>query len=84
MHLYKEISLSKFIESENPLLVFAQYNKITTTKEERDKFYPLVKKKPADLDELFDDLRVLGKKDISAILKWRGRIHHFYNLLKVK
>ena len=35
MHLYKEASLTKLINSENPLLIFAEFNKITTTKEEK-------------------------------------------------
>ena len=42
MHLYKEASLTKLINSENPLLIFAEFNKITTTKEERDKYYNLI------------------------------------------
>lgn len=84
MHLYKELALTDFIESENPLLLFAQYNKITTTQEERDKYYPLAKKRPLDLDELFDDLRVIGKREISSILRWRGKIHHHFNNLQAK
>lgn len=50
------------IQSENPLLIFAQYNKITTTLEERQKYYEIVKKRPKDLEEMFDDLKVLGKR----------------------
>jgi hypothetical protein len=50
MHLYKEIPLTQFIESDTPLLIFASYNKITTTQEERDKYYGLVKSRPRDLD----------------------------------
>lgn len=33
MHLYKEIALTEFINAVNPLLIFAQYNRITVTKE---------------------------------------------------
>lgn len=62
MHLYKEVHLSKLIEAENPLLVFAEFNKIIVSPEERAKYYDLVKNKPADLDELFEDLKLLGKR----------------------
>ena len=62
MHLYKEASLTKLINSENPLLIFAEFNKITTTKEERDKYYNLIKTQPKDLDLLFDDIKVLGRR----------------------
>ena len=62
MHLYKETSLTKLIESQNPLLIFAEFNKITTTKQERDQYYGLIKNQPSDLDEMFDDLKVLGKR----------------------
>lgn len=34
MHLYKETSLTNFIKSKNPLLIFAEFNKITVSKEE--------------------------------------------------
>lgn len=53
MHLYKEVPLTKLIEAENALLIFAEYNKITVSQEEREKYYPLVKNRPVDLDELF-------------------------------
>lgn len=50
MHLYKEVPLTKLIEADNPLLIFAEYNKITVTPEERAKYYGLVKNRPNDLD----------------------------------
>ena len=84
MHLYKEVSLSKLMEADNPLLIFAEYNKITTTREERDKYYGIAKNQPSDLDEMFDDLKVLGKREISSILKWRGKIHHHFHILATK
>ena len=84
MHFTKEISLTELIESQNPLLIFAEYNKITTTKEERDKFYNLIKTQPKDLDEMFDDLKVLGKRELKSIFKWVGKLHHHFNIAKVK
>ena len=29
---------------------------------------------PEDIDELFNDLQVLGKRDLQALIKWRGKI----------
>lgn len=29
---------------------------------------------PSDMDEMFEDLKVLGKREISSILKWRSKI----------
>jgi hypothetical protein len=80
MHLYKEVPLTKLIEAENPLLIFAEYNRIIVSPEERAKYYPLVKNKPSDLDELFEDLKLLGKREIGGILKWRGKINHHFHL----
>jgi len=42
--------LTKLVEAENPLLIFAEFNKITTTKEERKKYYGIIKNQPSDLD----------------------------------
>jgi len=33
MHLYKEVPLTTLIESETPILLFAQYNKMTVSNE---------------------------------------------------
>ena len=84
MHLYKEVSLTKLMEAENPLLVFAEFNKITTTAQERAKYYETVKRRPKDLDEMFDDIKVLGKREIGNILKWRGKVIHHFNQIKAK
>jgi|JI6StandDraft_1071083.scaffolds.fasta_scaffold811834_1 hypothetical protein len=29
---------------------------------------------PADIDEILADLKVLGKREISQVMKWRGKI----------
>ncbi len=31
---------------------------------------------PIDMDEMLSDLKVLGKREISQIMKWRGKILH--------
>lgn len=46
MHLYKETSLTHFINSKSPLLIFAEFNKITVSEEEKLKYFEVVKKLP--------------------------------------
>ena len=84
MHLYKETTLTKFIESEQPLLVFAEFNRILVSPQEKAKYFGLVKNMPADIEELLKDLRVLGKREVGNILRWRGKIIHHFNQLKDK
>ena len=52
--------------------------------QEREKYYHLVKNRPQDLDDLFDDLKVLGKREIGSILKWRGKVLHQLHLAAQK
>jgi AdoMet-dependent rRNA methyltransferase SPB1 len=73
MHLYKEINLTNFIDADNPFPVFMDYNKMIVSQEEKDKYFGLAKL-PEDFNHLVDDLKVLGKRDVSILLKWRGKI----------
>ena len=29
---------------------------------------------PQDIDDLFNDLHVLGKRDLQLLIKWRGKV----------
>jgi hypothetical protein len=31
---------------------------------------------PEDMDEILNDLKVLGKREISSVMKWRSKILH--------
>ncbi len=31
---------------------------------------------PVDMDEMLNDLKVLGKREISSVMKWRSKILH--------
>lgn len=72
-HLYREITLEPFILADNPFPIFKEYNKMTITEEEREKYVSLVKTPPF-CEELMSDLKVLGKGDVSVLLKWRAKI----------
>ena len=83
MHLYKETTLSNLIDTDQPLLVFAEYNCIKITPEEKKKFMG-IGKPPLDLEELLADVKCLGKREIAGIMKWRGKVRHRFNIEKSK
>lgn len=68
--LYKETLLSEFMDSDDPLRLLAKTNKIIVDREELlDN--PLT---PKFLRSSFEDIQVLGKPDIRAILNWRRKV----------
>ncbi|VDO04471.1 unnamed protein product, partial [Rodentolepis nana] len=68
--LYKETLLSEFLDSDDPLRLLAKTNKIIVDREELlDN--PLT---PKFLRSSFEDIQVLGKPDIRAILNWRRKV----------
>ena len=52
-----------------------EFSKITVSKEEQELYYKQAKL-PDDIQNYFDDLQVLGRQEITAILKWRSRVKH--------
>lgn len=73
-HMYTETSLTDFITSRTPLLIFHKFNRITVSPEEKEQYYGLSKKIPQDIDDLFNDLQLLGKRDLQSLIKWRGKV----------
>ncbi|KAM3182051.1 hypothetical protein ACTXT7_013175 [Hymenolepis weldensis] len=68
--LYTETLLSDFMDSDDPLRLLAKTNKIIVDREELlDN--PLT---PKFLRGSFEDIQVLGKPDIRAILNWRRKV----------
>nr|CDS28374.2 rrna methyltransferase 3 [Hymenolepis microstoma] len=68
--LYKETLLSEFLNSDDPLRLLAKTNKIIVDREELlDN--PLT---PKFLRNSFEDIQVLGKPDIRAMLNWRRKV----------
>lgn len=55
LSVYKGISLTDFLNKENPYPVFMEYNKITISEEEKEKYFELTKV-PSDLEYLIDDI----------------------------
>lgn len=73
MHLYKEVTFGEFIEADNPFPIFKEYNKMIVSEEDKEKYTSLVQT-PEFSEELMNDLKVLGKRDVSVLLKWRAKI----------
>ncbi|KAM7535061.1 hypothetical protein Aperf_G00000093952 [Anoplocephala perfoliata] len=68
--LYKETLLSEFMESDDPLRCLAKTNKIVVDREDlMDNSLT-----PKFLRNCFEDIQVLGKPDIKAMLNWRRKV----------
>nr|VZI44661.1 unnamed protein product [Spirometra erinaceieuropaei] len=68
--LYKETPLSAFMNSDDPLKCLAYSYKISCDRPELLE-HPLT---PAYIKDSLDDIQVLGKAEIRAILTWRKKI----------
>ncbi len=79
MLLYKTISAREFVETEEPLKVLTEFNKIHFDDEESKE---LTKRKQTtqELISCLEDLKVLGKKEFKKILKWRVKMRELEHL----
>jgi len=68
--LYKECPVSKFIDSDGPVLLCATHYKYTWEDEESQKY---LKHEDTDVEvkKLCEDLQVMGRYDFKHLLKWR-------------
>ena len=71
--LYKEIPVSEFIETEDTVKILSNYNAITWDSKEIENHPSTVE----EIKELFKDLKLLGKRDVRDILKWKRDIQKF-------
>lgn len=83
MHLYRVTSLGEFVNADNPFPIFKEFNKMTIAQEERELYLGHVKD-PEDLEALLEDLKVLGKRDVGILLKWRGKIRQYLDKIAPK
>ena len=73
-------SFKDFIECSNPFKFLFETNKIKVDTEECKKYIEIVKNKPKDYELYFDDLQVLGKKEMEELIIWRNKIRTKLNL----
>eukprot|EP00762_Andalucia_godoyi_P006638 ANDGO_06178.mRNA.1 AdoMet-dependent rRNA methyltransferase spb1 len=66
--LFKEVSFTDFVLNDSPAILLATINRISVSDEEKEKYASVFS---TELFELFKDVRVLGKRDLKAMLKSR-------------
>ncbi|KAJ6604755.1 Spb1 C-terminal domain-containing protein [Mycena vulgaris] len=74
--LFKSIPVAEFVRDPDPITVLGTVNKMTFVTEEEKDIYPSLggmrlKSPPATSKQTATDLKVLGKGDFKALLKWR-------------
>lgn len=62
-----------FLTCENPYVIFAEYNAIEFTEADKEKYGAIVKV-PDFFEENIKDLKVIGKRDVMSIIKYRNRV----------
>ena len=78
--LYIVKSFKDYIECSNPFKFLFETNKIKIQTEDCKKYLELVKKNPKDYELYFDDLQVLGRKEIEELIIWRNKIRTKLNI----
>ncbi|KAI0313545.1 FtsJ-domain-containing protein [Amylostereum chailletii] len=68
--LFKKVPVSDFVRSSDPISVLGSVNKMTFESDE-EKGWAAMNLTTHDVKANLDDLKVLGKGDFKALLKWR-------------
>merc|ERR1712032_716855 len=71
--LYNEKSFKEFVEATNPYQFLAEYSKIKPTTDDCKKYLEVMRC-PMDYKLYFEDLQILGKKEIQELIIWRNKI----------
>lgn len=72
--VYGAIKLSDLINSVNPYQALKEVAKITIDEDAKQHFDKV--RPPKDLENICKDTKVLGKGDLSTLLKWRTQVLH--------
>ena len=73
-------SFKDYIECSNPFKFLFETNKIKIETDDCKKYLNVVQKMPKDYLLYFDDLQVLGKKEMEELIIWRNKIRTKLNL----
>ena len=63
-----------FIECSNPFKFLFETHKIKVETEDCHKYLDIIKNKPPEYSLYFDDIQVLGKKEMEELVVWRNKI----------
>jgi len=74
--LFKSVSAMEFIDSEDPIKLLGDVNKMTFDDEEAMKLYQH-KYTNEDIKASCEDIKVLGKREFKDLLKWRKKIREW-------
>lgn len=73
--MYKKISLEEFIASPNPYTAFVEYNEIDVTDKDAVSKYAEICSLPSDFDDMCKDIKLLNKKQVGSLVKWKIKIN---------
>ena len=73
-------SFKDFIECSNPFKFLFETNKIKIQTDDCKKYLEVLNKKPKEYELYFDDLQVLGKKEMEELIIWRNKIRTKLNI----
>lgn len=73
---HKKITLKQFLNVENPFAVFVCYNQIDLSDTQFYNHIKGIQTPPDDFVEHAADIKLLGKREVSKILKWREKVQN--------
>lgn len=73
--MYKKISLVDFMEIPNPYTAFVEYNAIDVSNKEAVEKFAAIYPVPADFEENCKDIKLLNKKQVGSLVKWKIKIN---------
>ncbi len=71
--MFRKATLMDFIKSSNPYLFIQQHNSIDSSDKDLVEQIKLFINLPVGFEDLYKDLRVLGKSEIGKLIKIRAR-----------
>eukprot|EP00456_Euglypha_rotunda_P010754 TRINITY_DN12756_c0_g1_i6.p1 TRINITY_DN12756_c0_g1~~TRINITY_DN12756_c0_g1_i6.p1 ORF type:complete len:323 (-),score=83.56 TRINITY_DN12756_c0_g1_i6:19-891(-) len=77
MTQFTETSVTTFVETHEPIALLAQYSRFKF--DDQSEMYAKHEDTTEEIKQLCADLKVLGKRDFSNLLKWRRKMSKFKN-----
>lgn len=85
---YKELPVSEFINTTDPIAILGSYNKLSFSQQPNgDLALATLERLPETTQEIklcCEDLKVLGKKEFRTLLRWRLKVREIFGLSSKK